>query len=229
MIELSKACLECENKCSIFRLLTEFELELIEKNRYEVKFKPGEVILKQGTAFTHVVAHMDGLAKIYIEGYHGKDLLLKIQKPKGIVAGPGMYLDNRHHFSFSALTNCVACLIDINVFKEVIRSNPVFMEAFMTEYNLRSVNFFQTMISLTQKQMHGRIADALIYLSDQVFCSSKYDMIISRQELADMTAMTKESASRIIQQFKNEGIITLQGNCLEILNQEQLRNISITG
>ena len=227
--ETMNSCQECENKWGIFRLLNDFELELMSKNRYEVRFKPGEVILKQGTAITHVVAFLDGLAKIYLEGYNNNDLILKIQKPKEIIAGPGMYVDLRHHFSLSALTNCTTCMIDINIFKDLVRSNNAFMEAFFAEHSLRSIYTFQKFLSLTQKQMHGRIADALINLSERVFESLSFDMIISRQELAEMTAMTKESASRILQGFKNEGIINIRGNCLEILNMQQLKSISATG
>jgi CRP/FNR family transcriptional regulator len=88
---------------------------------------------------------------------------------------------------------------------------------------------FEQFISLTQKQMNGRIADALFYLSDQIYGSNPFEMTISRQDLADLSGMSKESAIRILKEFKDEGILTVNGNILHILNPQQLKKISETG
>ena len=54
-------------------------------------------------------------------------------------------------------------------------------------------------------------------------------MTISRQDLADLSGMSKESAIRILKEFKDEGILTVDGNRLHILNPKQLKKISETG
>ena len=54
-------------------------------------------------------------------------------------------------------------------------------------------------------------------------------MTISRQDLADISGMSKESAIRILKEFKEEGILTVDGNIFEILNIKQLKQISETG
>ena len=88
---------------------------------------------------------------------------------------------------------------------------------------------FDQILSLTQKQMHGRIADVLFYLSDKIYCNNPFDMTISRQDLADLSAMSKESAIRILKEFKEEGILTTEGNSINILKPELLKQISETG
>jgi CRP/FNR family transcriptional regulator len=54
-------------------------------------------------------------------------------------------------------------------------------------------------------------------------------MSISRQDLADLSGMSKESSIRILKEFKDEGILTVDGNTMQILNPEQLKKISETG
>jgi CRP-like cAMP-binding protein len=44
-----------------------------------------------------------------------------------------------------------------------------------------------------------------------------------------MSGMSKESAIRILKDFKDEEIIRVEGNHIEILNEEQLYKISQTG
>ena len=44
-----------------------------------------------------------------------------------------------------------------------------------------------------------------------------------------MSGMSKESAIRILKDFKDEGIISVEGNHIEILNDVQLHEISKRG
>ena len=209
-------------------MLSTTELELINDNRYEVSFKAGEMMFKQGTPSPHFLCLTSGLAKVYIEGY-GKNLILSLVKPVEYILGPGIYVDNRHHYSASAVEDSTACMVDANTFKLIMRDNPDFAYEFIRRISIMTIFNFEQFISLTQKQMNGRIADALFYLSDQIYGSNPFEMTISRQDLADLSGMSKESAIRILKEFKDEGILTVNGNILHILNPQQLKKISETG
>ncbi len=224
----SSNCKDCNCKSSIFKNLGPLELEAINQSRFQVNYKPGEIIFKQGTPSPHFVCITSGLAKIYIEGY-GKNLILALVKPVDYIFGPGIYVDNRHYYSASAVEESTACLVDVNVFKQLIRQNPDFADEFIKRVSMQAIFNFEQVISLTQKQMHGRIADVLFYLSDKIYCKNPFEMSISRQDLADLSGMSKESAIRILKEFKEEGILTVAGNTIEILNLRQLRKISETG
>jgi CRP/FNR family transcriptional regulator len=221
-------CVDCKCKSSIFKSLSTAELELINGSRYEVSFRAGEMMFKQGTPSPHFLCLTTGLAKLYIEGY-GKNLILSLVKPVEYILGPGIYVDNRHHYSASAVEDSTACLVDVTAFKQMMRNNPDFSDEFIRRISLMTIFNFEQFISLTQKQMNGRIADALFYLSDQIYGKNPFKMTISRQDLADLSGMSKESAIRILKEFKDEGILSVNGNILHILNPQQLKKISATG
>ena len=84
-------------------------------------------------------------------------------------------------------------------------------------------------MNLTHKQMHGRIADALLYLSNEIYANSIFEVHLSRQDLAEMTAMTKESAIRILKELKDDNIIDYDNNRFTILNENALNQISLRG
>jgi CRP/FNR family transcriptional regulator len=224
----SHNCVECNCRNSIFNALSSAELEVVNNNRFEVSFKAGEIMFKQGTPSPHFLCLTTGLAKLYIEGY-GKNLILSLVKPVEYILGPGIYVDNRHHYSASAVEDSTACLVDVSTFKQMIRSNLDFADEFIRRISIMTIFNFDQLISLTQKQMNGRIADALFYLSDQIYGSNPFEMSISRQDLADISGMSKESAIRILKEFKDEGILTVVGNTVHILNIPQLKKISETG
>ena len=49
------------------------------------------------------------------------------------------------------------------------------------------------------------------------------------KDLADLSGMSSETVIRILKNFKEEGLIEMDGKDIKILNFEQLRRISETG
>lgn len=222
-------CNECLKRNPVFNVLTDEQLTSLSKNRFTAKYKEGETIFKQGTIITHILSLTSGLVKVYIEGLNEKSLILRIGQAGDLLGGPGLFTDKRFHYSVAALTECTGCFIDIEVLISMVKENKDFAINMLTHVNKAAINNFNKFIGLTQKQMQGRIADALLYLSQNVYKSNKFSADISRQDLADITAMTKESAIRILKEFKDDQIIRVDNNDFEILKPEKLEFISMTG
>ncbi len=222
-------CSECNNKSPLFNSLSSEELEIINKDRFEVTYKSGEMIFKQGTASTHILMLTSGLVKIYLEGYNSKNLLLKVIKPPRIFGALGIYFDNRNYYTATALENSTVCFVSVDNFKQCVRSNPDFAEKFIEHLNRNSVYAFGRFVDLTQKQMPGRVADALLYLANEVYESNPFKISLSRQDLAEMTSLSKESFIRILKEFKEENIIKMNGDFIEISKMDALKKISQVG
>ena len=77
--------------------------------------------------------------------------------------------------------------------------------------------------------MHGRLADVLIYLSEKIYNSRIFDLTITRQEIGEMSNMTKESATRILKEFEQAGIIKLETKHIELTDYEKLQQLSLRG
>ena len=131
--------------------------------------------------------------------------------------------------SNAAITSVQACFINFEIFKRIVRSNGNFAESLLEDISEKSQNTFNRMVNLTQKKMHGRLADALLYFSDVVFKSDNYEMILSRQELGEMTNMAKECVVRILKELEETGVIYSDSSKIKILNREKLLQISLKG
>ncbi len=222
-------CLDCLKKSPLFNFLTNDQLEMISRNKIELDFKAGEIIYKQGTTINNVISLNAGMAKIYIEGLNRRDLILGFLNPTHFIGSPGIFVDNKHHFSIAAIEDSSACLIDSEVFKNLIKVNHEFADGMFRFISEKSIYYFNRFISLTQKQMPGRIADALLYLSKDVYQCNPFDLNISRQEIGELSAMSTESASRILNDLQKEGVIKVKGKLIEIINEIQLKEISVKG
>ena len=131
-----------------------------------------------------------------------------IQDPRKLPATPLLYL-----FAFLAL---------IPLINE-------FAKRLLQHINKQEISNLNKLVNLTQKHMHGRVAEMLLYLSDHIYESDEFHTRLSRQDLADLTAMTKESLIRILKEMKNDGLVDAGIHDIKILDKVNLRNISITG
>jgi CRP/FNR family transcriptional regulator len=222
-------CEQCNKKSPMFTALSEEELEILNKDRYSVVFHEGEVILKQGTKADYLISLIDGFARMYIEGHHERNLVLDFLVPWKLIGGPEAYSNGKHKYSVVAVQESLVCFLDVDNFKKVFARNSAFAEKVL---NYCSVNYLSTldrMVGLSHKQMHGRIADALIYLSSEIYKSDIIGPEISRQDMADFSSMTKDSAIRILKEFERDQIINLVGRKIEVIDNDRLEDISSKG
>lgn len=225
----SPCCVECETRWENFNNLTEEELKIICENRHMAEFKPGEIIFKQGAPISSAVFLTKGMAKMYIEGYDNKRMMIGIAKQSRLIAGPGAFVDNRHHYSVSALTDVTACFIDMVTLKNFIHTNGKFAEGWLKDISEKSLHTFYSFLSHSQKKMHGRLAETLLYLADEVHLSDEFTMLLSRQELGELSGMAKESVVRILKDFNQDEIINDKCPHIKILNKDKLKMISNMG
>lgn len=221
-------CDHCYQMSPSFNLLNENEIIILNSNRMEVSFKKDEIIYKQGSPLTHIVLLHNGYGKIYFEGPTGINLTAAYTKKYDINGGIGVFSDQRHHSSLLAVTDCDTCFIAIGDFNKVLRSNVDFMEAYMKQCSERVLHIFDQFVLLTQKNMEGRLAQSMIYLLDEVFENGSLKKV-SNQDLAELTAMTKESAIRVLKSFREENIIEMSNHNINILNKEALVQIALHG
>lgn len=225
----SKHCGNCLTELPIFNALINEQFELINQVRCKVKFRPGEVIFKQGTAMTHIMILNDGLVKIYIEGIDNRNLILSFARPHTIIGGPGFFTDFKNHVTTMAIEETSACFIDVQTLIELIKQNKDFAVELLKWVNTHTLTNYIKLIELTQKGMHGRIAGALLYLQNEVFKSQNGEISIKRQDLAELTAMSKESAIRILKELKDDNIITVDGNIIKLKDFDMLMQINQKG
>jgi CRP/FNR family transcriptional regulator len=222
-------CNQCKKRIEVFKVLRDEDAKLIEASRYEVLYLAGETIFKQGTSFTHTVCILEGLVKVYLETRKRKNFILSLIGPGEMLGSPGMFTDNMHHFSVVAVEDTLACHVDRQAIEEIIRSNSLFAIEMQKKSNLRDIRHYRKFRTLAQKQMPGRVAEAILYLNANIYKSNPFILTITRQDIADLASITKEGTIRILKDFKDAGLISVNGNQLEILNEKALINISENG
>ena len=222
-------CATCPFNSKSFKFLTKDEMDIVNKNRHEVTYKPGEIIFKQNSAYTHVVSFNRGLAKIYLEGFNGKQLIIRLVRPNEFIASPGLNPNSKHYYSISAIEHTTVCFLETSVIKMIFKQNHIFQEMLMRDIHSYYSKTLQKLININQKNRHGRIAEALLYLSEEIYESDSFTLSITKKELADMAGISTESSFRILKELHNQGCIRVAKKDVEIVDMNYLRQLSEVG
>jgi len=216
----------CENPPPLFKNLSKAEYEELHCKRKEVVFKSGELIFKQGTALTHFACFRNGLAKVYYERQEGSNILINIVGSGNLCGSMGLYTDNVHHLTVQALTDVEICLISTSDIEGVLNKSREMSKELIALKNQSIIELTHKLANLTYKSMASRVADVLLYLQKDIYKSCNFTLNLSRQDLADLAAMTKESFIRTLKEMKDVGIIKIERNEVEMLDLKALENIS---
>ncbi|MCD6333195.1 MAG: Crp/Fnr family transcriptional regulator [Bacteroidales bacterium] len=222
-------CPECKNKSSCFKFLKPLELDFANNRRVELTYKKGEHIAKQGSFLTHVLFLQTGLVKIYKEIPGDFNLILTIYSDGHYIGLPHLFSSETFQYSVAALEDSVICAIDRTVFEELILSNPQFGREILSTVNQRTLYHYNKIVTMTRKQLNGSMADALLYLADEVFHANRFKLSLTRKDLGEFAGMSHMSAVRVIKSFTRSGIIAEERGCLEILDKKTLETLSKNG
>jgi len=223
-------CPVCAHRTQcFFNSMSESEYEFLGTNKREVDFKAGETIYKQGTESKYLIFLLSGMAKVYVEGDNGKIFILELIKPFQFLDIPSIFEDDMLHRSSAAIVDSKACLVDIQAFKSIVLGDKKNVPRLIKHFNHTQNRYSTRLTNVIYKNMEARIADSLLYLVNEIYFSRDFTLTINRTDLADLSGMSRESASRILGQFKEQEIIKIKGRKMEVLNKKQLEHIARFG
>ena len=209
--------------------ITEEEFEHLYDSTVILQFKKGEVLLKQGMKTTHLVFLTTGMVKFNYQESSGKNLILMLSKAPSILGGANIFYDGINIFSITAIEDCEGYLIDVEQLKTIALNNSNFAMKVLELVSGMFKDSIFNFISLAHKQVTGRIAEILLYLSRTIYESETFTLNLSRQEIAEFVGCSKENIINTLRKFHNEGIIEVTGKHIIINDAEKLSKISKVG
>ena len=87
-------------------------------------------------------------------------------------------------------------------------------------------------VNLTQKHIRGRLAESILFLKENYGMEEDGQTLSvypSREDMANLSNMTTSNAIRTLSVFAQEGLISLDGRRIKLLNEPALQKISRMG
>lgn len=220
---------ELLSRTPIFRRLEVEDRERIAAVSRVAAYSKGDVIFSEGdpAEFFYVVA--SGRVKVSKLTKSGKEIILEIfgiGDPLGAVA---MYKGFPFPASAVALEDTLCILIPRKRFFELLEAHPTLVRGLLLGLTTRLVELTGRLADLTATRVEARLARAFLKMADQMGRDDPrgrfIPLALSRQELADLTGTTIETAIRVMSRWKKEGIVLTEKDGFAIANRRALEAI----
>jgi CRP-like cAMP-binding protein len=225
----ANSCHDCKDKSCAAAILGPQELETISSNSRETAFRKGDILVHAGSMTSNIIYLKSGLVKEYVINSSGREQILQIVKKHTYLGLQSLFGDRVNHYSYAALTAVKVCYIDVTVFNRLVRENGDFAYEILVSVSRDSLNNFNRFMNRSQKKIYGRVADAILYFSRIIFEQDSFDLPFTRQEFADLIGVSRESATRALSKFEQEGLLFIRGRQVKVVNLPMLDQISRTG
>jgi len=228
--ELNKSsCCDCVDMSCAVSLLNKAEFELLSNHSIESEIKKGEIIIRSDALISNIIYLKTGYVKEFVVSSNTKTRIIQILKPHTYLGIHSLFGDKINHYSYAALEDLKICYIDINIFKQLVKENGNFAFQILKEVGKENLYNYYRFISNSHKKTDGRFADILLYLSERIYENSRFKLQLTRQELADLMGVSRENLTRVLSKFKEDEIIGVSHDYIEILKPDLLSTISKNG
>ncbi|OFX61003.1 MAG: Crp/Fnr family transcriptional regulator [Bacteroidetes bacterium GWA2_30_7] len=213
---------------SVFKSLTNSELEeLIQENNCN-SYKKGQIIYHEGNRVKGFYCVYSGIIKIFKTGIEGKEQIIRFAKAGDIIGYRSVLSGENVCTSAKVNEDALLCFIKSDALFSLLRKNPQFAIDLLklVSNELGEANVFITEIA--QKSVKERLAETIIYLKDSFGIDKEnyLNIIITREELANIIGTATESVIRLLSDFKNEKLIEIKGRKIKLLNIGALQKIA---
>src|SRR5690606_20934358 len=107
------SCISCQKrKLSLLSELNPAELAQMDKNRYAVEYKTGEIIFKEGNKPQGLLCLNKGKVKITRTGLSGNEQIVGLKKPVDFIGFEAFMGEYNYLTSATALEDVSICVVD---------------------------------------------------------------------------------------------------------------------
>ena len=223
-----RSCVNCSCMSTLFKQLRPEELEVMENNRAEVTFKKGETLIKHGTLATHVMYLKKGVVKNYAEDAN-RNMIITIDTSGDFIGVSNLFQKDYFPYTVSAYTDTDVCMFDFNAFQNIASQNARFAAEIIRLQSIMFNRISARMMCLTHRRLRGRMAHMLLCMERRIFKNGKVRNILNRRDFAEISQMSVESVSRLLTEFKTDGLIVMEEDGIRLVDYNKLKELSKKG
>ncbi|HNV95162.1 MAG TPA: Crp/Fnr family transcriptional regulator [Bacteroidales bacterium] len=214
----------CEINAPSFKLLNPQQIELIRSSKTQVIFHKGENLTKQGTFSSYILFIINGIVKKHVEETNDRYINISIHTENEMIGLSSLFQQKKFAYSTIALKETQAYLIEASSLQVIIKENAAFAYEIIQQYCKENAHIFKVLQQQSFKQMYARLASTLLYLNQ----FSKYNIfsLLTRKEIAAFAGLSTESTIKLLKEFEQERILSLNEKNIELVNLDKLNKYS---
>lgn len=211
----------------IFSSLSEKHLEELSEIMLEKTYRKNQVIFDQGDPGNSLIIIKSGLVKISLVDSNNHEFIIKTFSVNDFFGEMSLLDCGPRSATATAVEDCLALIIFRDNFIGLIQKTPSVALGMLTELSNRLRTTTENISNLTFFDAYGKVARCLLDLADKIGHREEaglaMQMTLSRQELANMSGLSRETFARILKEFQIRGCLKVQGKKILILDEKIMR------
>ena len=185
-------------------------------------FNRGETVFFEGDKGTGFYMVESGKVKIYKMSLSGKEQILHIFGPGEPFGEVPVFHGHPFPATAEALTKSALLFFPRDEFIQLVHETPSIALNMLAVLSMRLRRFATQIENLSLKEVPERLAGYLLYLLEEQKNDDVVELEISKGQLASLLGTIPETLSRIFAKMSEEGLISVEGRTIRVLDKERL-------
>jgi len=209
--------IESLRKIQLFFSLSDEDLRLVSDKLFAKRFRKNEIILQEEDTNEYMYIILEGKVKVVQTTEDGKEILLALHQ-SGDSFGEMSLIDGKTSpATVVATENSVAAIVSKKDFYSLLETQKKVLNNLLLILCSRHRESWEKIQMLNHKNASHRVKILFLMLSDKYGEKSPEGGIVlniklTHQEIAEMTGMTRETVTRVIDKWQRDGEITVLKN-----------------
>lgn len=193
----------------------------------QLTFKKGKLIFYNGGIPTGVFLIKKGKAKIYKTVLEGREQIFYIYKQGDLFGYHGLLCNEKYEDSCEALEDCTIWFVSKLDFEYLMVKIPKLKTLLIQNMSHEFGVLVNTITILAQKTLRERLALYLLVLNERYDAVNNRTQInLPREDLANVIGTVRESLGRILKEFKEEKLISVNNKSIEIIDFKNMLKLA---
>ncbi|WMX17429.1 MULTISPECIES: response regulator [unclassified Aureispira] len=183
-----------------------------------------DLIFREGSHPRSVFWIKKGKAQTFKSHEYGKELILSLYGNQDFIGISDAFRNSPYQESAVAIDDTEMVLIPKDEFMEWMRSDNSIAQHFIHLLAIKAGEKDKHLLELAYSSVRKRVADSLLRLFKHYKEDDErlFQISIRREELAHIVGTTKETVTRTLSEFKEEGLIDVKGSNITLRDIEGL-------
>lgn len=217
------------SRIPLFHGLSESELNQIRRIAVDKFYDKGKTVFSEGDEGRGFYVVADGKVKIFKVSMDGKEHILHIYGPGHPFGEVPVFSGDKLPANAQTLLKSHLLYFPRTAFLNLITENPSLAMNMLAVLSMRLREFTVQIENLSLKEVPGRLATYLIYLSGEQQNQEQVVLTVSKGQLASLLGTIPETLSRILNRMSSLGLIEVQGRNIRLLDSRGLSDLAESG
>jgi len=198
----------------------------------EVSYPRGATLFMEGERPQHVFIVKSGRIKLSVASQGGKTMILRIARPGTVLGLSATLASAPYEVTAEVIEAAQVQAIPVRDFLKHLEKDPDAARAatrlMLKEYQAVFNDVRRLALPAT---VAGRLANLLLeWLKDHLQSGRTEQRLVlsfTQEEIAAMAGTSRETVSRVLQQFQREKVISVKGSSLTVLRPEILEQLAV--